>query len=119
MEDSTACIHGSRGQRKPVADRLLSEPRITAEMAKATLSRNPNVDWDARVGDYALVHDAIERTYPDQFKDFNTRMFETVGLAPASESGKRRTERPISRFRRQRSIFRKFGGDRIGNNDVR
>jgi len=81
MEDSTACIHGSRGQRKPVADRLLSEPRIIAEMAKATLSRNPNVDWDAWVGDYALVRDAIERTYPDQFKDFNTRMFEPGGFA--------------------------------------
>ena len=27
MEDSTACIHGSRGQRKPVSPHLLSEPK--------------------------------------------------------------------------------------------
>ncbi|WP_028337862.1 MULTISPECIES: FdhF/YdeP family oxidoreductase [Bradyrhizobium] len=80
MEDSTACIHGSRGQRKPVAERLLSEPRIIAEMAKATLPPNPKLDWDAWVDNYALVRDAIERTYPDQFKDFNKRMFEPGGF---------------------------------------
>jgi molybdopterin-dependent oxidoreductase alpha subunit len=80
MEDSTACIHGSRGQRKPVADELLSEPKIIAELAKATLKPNPKLDWDAWVGDYSLVRDAIERTYPDQFKDFNRRMFEPGGF---------------------------------------
>ena len=80
MEDSTACIHGSRGQRKPVAHDLLSEPKIIAELAKATLKPNPNVNWDAWVGDYSLVRDAIERTYPDQFKDFNLRMFEPGGF---------------------------------------
>jgi molybdopterin-dependent oxidoreductase alpha subunit len=80
MEDSTACIHGSRGQRKPVADDLLSEPKIIAELAKATLNPNPNVDWDAWVGNYTLVRDAIERTYPDQFKDFNRRMFQPGGF---------------------------------------
>jgi anaerobic selenocysteine-containing dehydrogenase len=80
MEDSTACIHGSRGQRKPVADHLLSEPKIVAELAKATLKPNPKVDWDAWVADYSLVRDAIEKTYPDQFKDFNRRMFEPGGF---------------------------------------
>jgi anaerobic selenocysteine-containing dehydrogenase len=80
MEDSTACIHGSRGQRKPVADDLLSEPRIIAELAKATLKPNPNVNWDAWIDDYSLVRNAIERTYPDQFKDFNRRMFEPGGF---------------------------------------
>jgi molybdopterin-dependent oxidoreductase alpha subunit len=80
MEDSTTCIHGSRGQRKPVADNLLSEPKIIAELAKATLEPNPNVNWDAWVGDYSLVRDAIEQTYPDQFKNFNRRMFEPGGF---------------------------------------
>jgi molybdopterin-dependent oxidoreductase alpha subunit len=80
MEDSTACIHGSRGQREPVADTLMSEPAIVAGLAKATLQPNPNLDWDAWVDDYALVRDAIERTYPDQFKDFNRRMFEPGGF---------------------------------------
>ncbi|MGJ4996184.1 FdhF/YdeP family oxidoreductase [Bradyrhizobium sp. HKCCYLS3077] len=80
MEDSTTCIHGSRGQRQPVADGLLSEPAIVAGFAKATLETNPRVDWDAWVGNYALVRDAIERTYPDQFKDFNERLFQPGGF---------------------------------------
>ena len=80
MEDSTTCIHGSRGRREPISEHVLSEPKIIAEMAKATLSPNPKVDWDAWVGDYALVRDAIERTYPSQFKNFNKRMFKPGGF---------------------------------------
>ena len=80
MEDSTACIHGSRAQREPVGKNALSEPKIVAELAKATLNPNPKLDWDAWVADYSRVRDAIERTYPDQFKDFNQRMFEPGGF---------------------------------------
>ncbi len=80
MEDSTACIHGSRGQREPVGEQVLSEPKIVAELAKATLIPNPRVDWDAWTGNYALVRDAIERTYPEMFKDFNQRMFTPGGF---------------------------------------
>jgi anaerobic selenocysteine-containing dehydrogenase len=80
MEDSTACIHGSRGQRKRISDTTLSEPAIVAGIAKATLPPNPRVDWDKWVGDYSLVRDAIEATYPDQFKDFNKRLFTPGGF---------------------------------------
>jgi molybdopterin-dependent oxidoreductase alpha subunit len=80
MEDSTTCIHGSRGQREPVSDMLRSEPWIVANLAKATLPPNPKVPWDQWAGDYALVRDAIEATYPDQFKDFNKRMFKPGGF---------------------------------------
>lgn len=81
MEDSTACIHGSRGQRRPVSPDLLSEPKIVAELAKATLPPNPNVDWDAWVADYSRIRDAIETTWPTTFKDMNRRMFEPGGFA--------------------------------------
>ncbi|MDP3319404.1 MAG: FdhF/YdeP family oxidoreductase, partial [Bosea sp. (in: a-proteobacteria)] len=74
IEDSTTCIHASRGKWKPAAETLLSEPRIVAEMAKATLPANPKVPWDEWVGDYARVRDAIEATYPDQFSRFNQRL---------------------------------------------
>jgi len=74
VEDSTTCIHGSRGRWKPAAETLLSEPRIVAELAKATLERNPQVPWDEWVADYAKVRDAIEATYPDQFERFNQRL---------------------------------------------
>lgn len=80
MEDSTTCIHGSKGVREPVSAHLRSEPAIVAGLAKATLARNPKVDWDAWVGDYSLVRDAIERTWPDQFEDFNKRMFQPGGF---------------------------------------
>ena len=80
MEDSTACIHGSRGQREPVSEQVRSEPFIVAGMAKATLAPNPKVEWDKWVGNYALVRDAIEATYPDQFKNFNKRLFTPGGF---------------------------------------
>jgi hypothetical protein len=63
MEDSTACVHGSRGQRESVSPDLLSEPKIVAEMAKATLAPNPKVNWDAWVGDYALVQTSTRRRH--------------------------------------------------------
>ncbi|WGS53164.1 FdhF/YdeP family oxidoreductase [Paraburkholderia sp. D15] len=80
VEDSTACVHGSHGMAEPAADMLLSEPAIVAGIAKALLPPNPKVDWDAWVGDYALVREAIERTYPDQFKDFNRRFRQPGGF---------------------------------------
>ncbi|GJD57221.1 FdhF/YdeP family oxidoreductase [Methylobacterium dankookense] len=80
MEDSCAAFHGSRGVAEPVSPHVRSEPWIVAELAKAVLPPNPNVDWDAWVADYARVRDAIEATYPDVFKDFNARMFEPGGF---------------------------------------
>src|SRR6201999_25182 len=64
----------------PVSEHLLSEPRIVAGIAKATLPPNPKIDWDAWCADYARVRDAIEATYPDQFRDFNQRLFEPGGF---------------------------------------
>jgi len=94
MEDSTTCIHGSRGQRKPVASNARSEPSIIAGFAKATLKPNPKLDWDAWIANYALVRDAIERTYPDQFKDFNRRMFEPGGFPRPLAARERKWKTP-------------------------
>jgi len=74
MEDSTTCIHASRGKHRRASEHLLSEPRIVAEIAKAALPPNPNVPWDDWVGDYALVRDEIEASFPDDFRDFNKRL---------------------------------------------
>ncbi|WP_257170837.1 molybdopterin dinucleotide binding domain-containing protein, partial [Bradyrhizobium sp. SRS-191] len=94
MEDSTTCIHGSRGQRTPVAKDALSEPAIVAGLAKATLQPNARVDWDGWVADYSRVRDAIERTYPDQFKDFNKRMFEPGGFPRPLPARERKWKTP-------------------------
>ena len=80
VEDSTACIHGSRGYAKPASPELRSEPWIVAALAKRTLRSNSRVDWEAWVANYAEIRDAIERTYPEMFKDFNKRMWEPGGF---------------------------------------
>ena len=80
MEDSLSCIHGSLGKNTPASKHLLSEPAIVAGMAKATLPPNPKVPWDEWQGDYAKVRDAIEHTYPEQFHDFNARVFTPGGF---------------------------------------
>ena len=88
VEDSTGCMHGSRGRAIPASKSLLSEPAIVAGLARAILPQNPHVDWDAWVADYSLVRDAIEITYPDIFKDFNARMWQPGGFRrplPAAE----------------------------------
>jgi molybdopterin-dependent oxidoreductase alpha subunit len=89
VEDSTACIHASKGMTEPASEHLLSEPAIVAGLAKAILPPNPNVDWDAWVGNYGLVRDAIERTYPEQFKDFNRRMTQPGGFHRPLPAAKR------------------------------
>ncbi|WP_435169324.1 FdhF/YdeP family oxidoreductase [Falsirhodobacter sp. 1013] len=80
IEDTMSHIHGSIGRRKPASPLLLSEPAIVAGIAKATLDPNPNVRWDDWIGNYALIRDLIEETYPDQFRAFNDRMFEPGGF---------------------------------------
>jgi molybdopterin-dependent oxidoreductase alpha subunit len=80
MEDSLSSIHGSIARRAPASDALRSELAIVAGIAKATLAPNPKVRWDAWTGDYGLVRDQIERTYPEEFRDFNKRMFTPGGF---------------------------------------
>jgi molybdopterin-dependent oxidoreductase alpha subunit len=79
-EDSTGVFHASRGFQKPASQHLLSEPRIVAGIAKAILSSNPKVDWDSWCADYSRVRQAIETTYPENFSDFNTRMWRPAGF---------------------------------------
>ena len=75
VEDSTACIYGSRGYAKPASTELRSEPWIVGALAKAVLPQNSEVNWDGWVSDYSQIRDAIELTYPEMFKDFNKRMW--------------------------------------------
>uniref|UniRef100_UPI0035C96196 FdhF/YdeP family oxidoreductase n=1 Tax=uncultured Sphingomonas sp. TaxID=158754 RepID=UPI0035C96196 len=89
VEDSTSCIHASRGKATPASDHLLSEPAIVGALAKQILPPNPKVDWDAWVGDYALIRDAIEQTYPQVFPDFNTHLFEPGGYWKGNKASER------------------------------
>jgi molybdopterin-dependent oxidoreductase alpha subunit len=80
VEDSTACIHGSRGVRAPASRHLISEVNVVVRLARATLDANPRVPWDAWNDDYRLIRQAIGETYPDIFHDYERRMWEPGGF---------------------------------------
>jgi hypothetical protein len=64
----------------PASNHLLWELAIVSGMAKATLPPRPKWRWDDWTGDYALVRDLIEQTYPEEFSEFNARMFQPGGF---------------------------------------
>jgi molybdopterin-dependent oxidoreductase alpha subunit len=111
VEDSTTCIHGSNGFARPASPDLLSEPRIVAELAKATLPPKAEVPWDEWVADYARIRDAIERTYPDDFRDFNARMWQPGGFPRpiGARERKWKTKTGKANFILPRSLVRTLG----------
>jgi len=100
VEDSTGCMHGSRGMVKPASEHLLSEVAIVAEIAKRILMPNPRVNWNAWTADYARIRNAIAETYPDIFHDFNERMWTPGGFARplAARERKWKTENGKANF---------------------
>jgi len=100
MEDSFSHIHGSIGKRKPASEHLRSEVAIVAGIAKATLPPNPTWRWDEWTADYGKIRDLIEATYPDQFKDYNARMFDAGGFYRGNPARDRdwKTETGKARF---------------------
>ena len=66
--------------RAPASPHLISEVRLVAEIAKATLDPNPKVPWDAWADDYSRIRAAIAETYPEIFHDYDRRMWEPGGF---------------------------------------
>lgn len=117
IEDSTTCIHASRGVATPASEHLLSEPKIVAELAKATLPPNPRVPWDDWVGDYGIVRQAIEDTYPDQFENFNERL-DTPGGFPRPIAARDRiweTETKRANFKLPKALCASFDDSEDGD----
>ena len=80
VEDSTGCMHGSRGQAEPASETLLSETQIIARLAAALFADRKNVDWHAWAADYSLIRKAIEKTYPGTFSHFESRQWQPGGF---------------------------------------
>ncbi len=80
MEDTSSCIHASRGVRAPASRHLKSEVEIVCRMAMAVLEPNPLVPWQAWRDNYDRIRDAIGVTYPAIFYDYNRRMHEPGGF---------------------------------------
>lgn len=118
IEDSTACIHASRGLHPPAGPQLLAEARIVAELAKACLPADARVPWDAWAGDYAQVREAIEHTYPEIFRDFNRRLHQPGGFERPLAARQRRWDTPSGRaeFQVPEDLDATFAGD--GGSDV-
>jgi molybdopterin-dependent oxidoreductase alpha subunit len=65
VEDSMGIVHPSRGTLPPASEHLLSEPRIVARLASATLGdRPPRIAWGALADDYDRVRELIARVVP-------------------------------------------------------
>ena len=94
MEDSTGCIHGSRGVTEPAASTLLSEPAIVAGIAQATVAKRAAINWTRWVNDYATIRDEIAAIYPDIFHDFNRRMWTPGGFRRPVAAAKREWKTP-------------------------
>jgi len=97
IEDSFSHIHGSLGKRSPAHKMLKSEIAIVAGIAKATLALNPLVKWNEWTGDYGLVRDLIEQTYPQDFARFNARLFTPGGFYRNNPARLRHWQTPAGR----------------------
>ena len=72
-ENSMAVVQASRGVLEPASAELLSETRIVARLARATLGSRSTVPWEDLAGDYDAIRDAIERVIPI-FERYNERV---------------------------------------------
>jgi len=79
VENSMGVVHSSQGIFKPVSNELLSEPKIVAEMAKATLGSNSKIDWDKMVANYDNIRNAVEATIPG-FDNYNEKVRQPAGF---------------------------------------
>jgi molybdopterin-dependent oxidoreductase alpha subunit len=79
VENSMGVVHSSRGAMEPASPDLLSEPRIVAEMAIATLPVPQGIDWQSMADNYDKVRDHIEAVIPG-FEDFNHRVRQAAGF---------------------------------------
>lgn len=98
VENSTGVVHQSSGSKTPISPDLLSEVRIVAELAKATLGKS-EIDWDALASNYDSIRDLIEKTIPG-FENFNTRVRKDGGfyLPNAARDGEFKTHTQKANF---------------------
>ena len=94
MEDSTGCMHGSRGVAEPASPHLMSEQAILGGLANALFPPHPALDWTRWVGDYSLIRDEIAAIFPEIFHDFNARMWTPGGFRRPLPAAQRQWKTP-------------------------
>ena len=97
VENSMGIVHPSRGNLPPASAHLLSEPRIVARLAQATLGNRP-VDWLTLADDYDRIRDLIARVVPGCEK-YAERVREPEGFRLPNAARERVFRTPSSRAR--------------------
>ncbi|NVK85997.1 MAG: FdhF/YdeP family oxidoreductase [Cytophagia bacterium] len=77
-ENSMGVVQSSQGVINPPSKHLLSEVRIVAELAKATLG-NSTIDWESYASNYDHIREAIEQVIPG-FDQYNERVRKPGGF---------------------------------------
>lgn len=77
-ENSMGVVQSSQGVINPPSKHLLSEVRIVAELAKATLSSS-TIDWENYASNYDHIREAIEQVIPG-FEQYNERVRKPGGF---------------------------------------
>ncbi|MEM1443687.1 MAG: FdhF/YdeP family oxidoreductase, partial [Verrucomicrobiota bacterium] len=79
VENSMGVVHQSKGTLEPASSNLLSEIKIVAKLAAATLGKNATIDFEAIAANYDTVRDWIEKAIPG-FDNFNEKVREPGGF---------------------------------------
>ena len=96
VEDSMCKVHASQGNLPPASPELRSEVAIIAGLARATLGRRADVDWEALASNYDGIRDHISRVVPG-FADFNPAIRNPNGFYLPNPARERRFPTPSGR----------------------
>jgi len=97
VEDSMGIVHASRGSLPPAGEHLLSEPRIVAGLAQATIGRGePRIDWGALADDYDRIRAHIGRVVPG-CEGYAERVRQPGGFRLRNAASERVFETPTGR----------------------
>ncbi len=89
VEDSMGVVHTSMGRLPPPSEHLLSEPRLVARLAQATLGERSRVDWQALGDSHDAIRELIGKVVPG-FADFNRRVRAPSGFVLPNAARERR-----------------------------
>src|SRR5690242_9818903 len=78
-ENSMGVVQMSEGKLEPASKELLSEPKIVARLARATLEHRTSVNWEELAANYDEIRTTIERIVPG-FENYNSRVREPGGF---------------------------------------
>ncbi len=73
VENSMGIVHQSQGTLEPISEDLLSEAKIVARLAEATLGSRTSFPFVSTAEDYDRIREIIARTLPG-FENFNERV---------------------------------------------